>query len=291
VEKRQKALGENVKPPYNRGIWISDAHDVAIAEGIAMDNTDVRVEIKDHIATVTMDRPPVNAMSQSLVEGLAAAFDSFDDLPEVRVAILTGAGKCFCAGADLKARGSGVKRPPGSQRIYSRAGREAFNSIMECPVPVIGAINGPALGGGLAMAAACDILVTAENATIGLPEVDVGLLGGGRHAQRMFGVYKARMLMFTGQRVTGAELYRRGIVEQCVPAERLMNAAMEIATNIAEKSPLTVRMAKKNMATVEFMNIRDGYRYEQDGTNALIHSEDSKEAVRAFLEKRKPVFK
>jgi len=259
-----------------------------------MDTTDIRVEIKDHIATVTMDRPPVNAMSQSLVEQMAAAFDSFDDLPEVRVAILTGAGKCFCAGADLKARGSdaaGTKRRPGAQRIYSRAGREAFNSIMECPVPVIGAVNGPALGGGLAMAAACDILVTAENATFGLPEVDVGLLGGGRHAQRMFGVYKARMLMFTGQRVTGAELYRRGIVEQCVPSERLMDAAMEIAVNIAEKSPLTIRMAKKNMATVEFMNIRDGYRYEQDGTNALIHSEDSKEAVRAFLEKRKPVFK
>jgi enoyl-CoA hydratase/carnithine racemase len=158
-------------------------------------------------------------------------------------------------------------------------------------VPVIGAINGPALGGGLCMAAACDILVAAENATIGLPEVDVGLLGGGRHAQRLFGVYKARMLMFSGQRVTGAELYRRGIVEQCVPPERLMDAAMEIAANIAEKSPLAVRMAKKNMATVEFMNIRDGYRYEQDGTNALLHSEDSREAVKAFLEKRKPDFK
>jgi enoyl-CoA hydratase len=258
-----------------------------------MESSDVRVEIKDHIATVTMDRPPVNAMSQSLVEAMAAAFDSFDDLPEVRVAILTGAGKCFCAGADLKARGSASKTPrrPGAQRIYSRAGREAFNSIMECPVPVIGAINGPALGGGLCMAAACDILVAAENATIGLPEVDVGLLGGGRHAQRMFGVYKARMLMFTGQRVTGAELYRRGIVEQCVPADKLMDAAIEIARTIAEKSPLAVRMAKKNMATVEFMNIRDGYRYEQDGTNSLIHSDDSKEAVRAFLEKRKPAFK
>jgi len=259
-----------------------------------MDNSDVRVEIKDHIATVTLDRPPVNAMSQSLVEGMAEAFDSFDDLPEVRVAILTGAGKCFCAGADLKARGSSTAkapRRPGAQRIYSRAGREAFNAIMECPVPVIGAINGTALGGGLCMAAACDILVTSETATFGLPEVDVGLLGGGRHAQRLFGVYKARMLMFTGQRVTGAELYRRGIVEQCVPPERLMDAAMEIAVNIAEKSPLTVRMAKKNMATVEFMNIRDGYRYEQDGTNALLHSDDSKEAVRAFLEKRKPVFK
>ncbi len=97
--------------------------------------------------------------------------------------------------------------------------------------------------------------------------------------------------MFTGQRVNGAELYRRGIVEQCVPPDRLIDAVMEIASNIAEKSPLTIRMAKKNMATVEFMNIRNGYRYEQDGTNALIHSEDSKEAVRAFLEKRKPVFK
>ena len=258
-----------------------------------MDDPVVRVETKDHIATVTMDRPPVNAMSQRLVEGLAAAFDSFDDLPEVRVAILTGAGKCFCAGADLKARGGTARQapPPGSQRFHSRGGREAFNAIMECPVPVIGAINGAALGGGICIAAACDILVASESATFGLPEVDVGLLGGGRHAQRMFGVYKARMLMFTGQRVSGAELYRRGIVEQCVPPAKLMDAAMEIAATIAEKSPLTIRMAKKNMATVEFMTIRDGYRYEQDGTNALIHSDDSKEAVKAFLEKRKPVFK
>lgn len=258
-----------------------------------MDSPDVRVEINDHIAIVTIDRPPVNAMSQRMLEGLAAAFDSFDDLPDVRVSILTGAGKCFCAGADLKARAGEATHapPPGTQRIHSRTGREAFNAIMECPVPVIGAINGPALGGGICLAAACDILLTSESATFGLPEVEVGLLGGGRHAQRMFGVYKARMLMFTGQRVTGAELYRRGIVEQCVAPVRLMDAAMEIARNIAEKSPLTIRMAKKNMATVEFMTIRDGYRYEQDGTNALIHSEDSKEAVQAFLDKRKPTFK
>jgi enoyl-CoA hydratase len=259
-----------------------------------MDSPEVRVEIKDHIATVTLDRPPVNAMSQAMVEAMAAAFDSFDDLPEVRVAILTGAGKCFCAGADLKARGASAAkgtRRPGAQRIYSRAGREAFNSIMECPVPVIGAINGAALGGGLCMAAACDILVASEAATFGLPEVDVGLLGGGRHAQRLLGVYKARMLMFTGQRVSAAEMYRRGILEQCVPPQRLMEAALEIATTIAEKSPLAIRMAKRNMAIIEFMNIRDGYRYEQDGTNALIHSEESREAVRAFLEKRKPVFK
>jgi enoyl-CoA hydratase len=249
-----------------------------------------REDLGGGLLLLTLNRPSVaNALNTQMGRDLLAFFEEINGTPSQRCIVLTGAGdKAFCAGGDLKERqGMSDEAWQAQHLIFERMVR----AFIACPVPVIGAINGAALGGGLCMAAACDILVTSETATIGLPEVDVGLLGGGRHAQRMFGVYKARMLMFTGQRVTGAELYRRGIVEQCVPLERLMDAAMEIAANIAEKSPLTIRMAKKNMATVEFMNIRDGYRYEQDGTNALIHTEDSKEAVRAFLEKRKPIFK
>src|SRR5436309_1284251 len=170
-----------------------------------MDAAIIKTEISDYIATVTIDRPPVNAMNRQMFDEIQAAFDALNNRPDVRVAIFTGAGKCFCAGADMKARSAsleGQQAPrPGAMWTHSRAAREAFNSILECSVPVICAINGPALGGGLALVASCDILLASENAVLGLPEIDVGLLGGGRHAQRLFGVYKARKLMYSGERL------------------------------------------------------------------------------------------
>jgi enoyl-CoA hydratase/carnithine racemase len=173
---------------------------------------------------------------------------------------------------------------------HSRAAREAFNAILECSVPVIGAINGPALGGGLALVASCDMLIASENAVLGLPEIDVGLLGGGRHTQRLFGVYKARKLMYTGERIGATELFRLGIVEQVVAPEKLMDEARALAQVIAEKSPLAIRLAKHAMNAIEFMTLRDGYRFEQNMTHELSGSEDAKEAARAFVEKRKPKF-
>ena len=174
---------------------------------------------------------------------------------------------------------------------HSRAAREAFHSILECSVPVIGAINGPALGGGLALVASCDMLIASERALVGLPEIDVGLLGGGRHTQRLFGVYKARKMMYTGERLDAQELYRRGIVEKVVPPEQLMDEARAQAQVIADKSPLAIRLAKHAMNAIEFMDLRDGYRFEQNMTHELTGSDDAKEAARAFVEKRKPVFK
>ncbi|GIX46699.1 MAG: enoyl-CoA hydratase [Candidatus Tectimicrobiota bacterium] len=208
----------------------------------------------------------------------------------MRVAILTGAGRTFCAGADIKER-AGRAPQPGDVWQHSRRAREAFYAIMECKVPVIAAINGPALGAGLAIVASCDILVASENAVLGLPEINVGLLGGGKHAMRLFGHSKARRLMFTGERLSGAELYRLGVVEACVPPAQLMEAARAIAAEIAAKSPIAIRLAKHAMNTIEFMSLRDGYRFEQNMTAELGKYEDSKEAMRAFVEKRPPVFK
>jgi len=250
-------------------------------------NTDVNV---DGVATVTIDNPPVNAHSAQVLEEMAWTFDAISDRDDVRAAILTGAGKVFCAGADIKSR-SGRQRQPGDHWQTSRAAREAYHSVRECQKPVIGALNGPALGGGLAFAASCDILVAAENACLGLPEIDVGLLGGGRHAQRLFGHSRLRRMMLTGYRVYGPELYRLGIVEECVPADNLMDASMEIASEIAAKSPVAIRLAKHALNTIEELSLRDGYRFEQTMTGQLSQTEDSKEAMRAFVEKRKPVFK
>jgi enoyl-CoA hydratase/carnithine racemase len=255
-----------------------------------MDTETVKCRIADHIAVVTMDRAPVNAQNAQMNSDMALVFDTISDRDDVRVAILTGAGKCFSAGADIKDR-AGKERAPGDAWQHNRRVREAFHAIVECQKPVIGAINGAALGAGLAVAASCDILLAAEEAAVGLPEINVGLLGGGRHAMRLFGHSRTRRMLFTGLRVDGRELYRLGVVEACVPGAQLMDAAMEIAREIASRSPVAMRLAKHSLNTIEEMSLRDGYRFEQNMTVELGKTEDSKEAIRAFVEKRKPLFK
>ena len=156
---------------------------------------------------------------------------------------------------------------------------------------LVGAVNGVALGAGLAVAASCDILFAAENTLIGLPEINVGLLGGGRHAMRLFGHSTVRRMMFTGYRIPGPELYRLGVVEACVAAKDLMDSAMEMARDIAAKSPIAMGLAKEALNAIEEMSLRDGYRYEQNKTTELSKYDDSREAMLAFAEKRAPVFK
>ncbi len=246
--------------------------------------------VEDTIALVRLDNPPVNAHSQQMLEEIAWTFDSLSDREDVRVVVLTGEGKCFCAGADLKER-VGATRRDGDHWQNSRRAREAYHSIMECRKPVIAAINGPALGGGLALVASCDILLASESGCIGLPEITVGLLGGGRHSQRLFGHSRVRRMMLTGLRVFGPELYRLGIVEDCTAPEELLVKSLAIAREIAAKSPTAVKLAKHALNQIEEMSLRDGYRFEQSMTGELSGSEDSKEAMRAFVEKREPVFK
>ena len=242
------------------------------------------------VAVVTIDNPPVNAHSGQVLEEVAWSFDAVSDRDDVRVAILTGADRVFCAGADIKNR-SGRAPRVGDHWQSSRAAREAYHSIRECQKPVIGALNGPALGGGLAFAASCDMLIASENACLGLPEINVGLLGGGRHAQRLFSHSRLRRMMLTGYRVFGPELYRLGVVEACVAPDALMDSAMALAREVAAKSPIAIRLAKHALNSIEEMSLRDGYRFEQTMTGELTKTEDSKEAMRAFVEKRDPVFK
>ena len=255
-----------------------------------MDIEMIKCEVNDYIALVTMDHPPVNAQSAQFHHEMMQTFDALSDRDDVRVAVLTGAGKIFSAGADIKAR-AGRSTGPGAAWGHSRTARECFHSVMECRKPVIGALNGAALGAGLAVAASCDILVSSETAVLGLPEINVGLLGGGRHTMRLFGHSLTRRMMFTGYRVPAAELYRLGIVEAVVPPDQLMDSAMGFAREIASKSPVAIGLAKHALNTIEEMSLRDGYRFEQNMTTELSHYEDSAEAMKAFLEKRDPVFK
>ena len=249
----------------------------------------IRFEVADHIAVVTMDRPPVNAQDRQFFEEMMLVFDELSDRKDVRAIVLTGAGRVFSAGRDIK--GGPPQRQPGEIWAHSRRARESFHAVLECRKPVIGALNGAALGAGLAVAASCDMLVAADTAVLGLPEIDVGLLGGARHAMRLFGHSRLRRMVLTGYRVAGPELYRLGIVEACVPLAELMPAALAIAREVAAKSLVTSVLAKHALNTIEEMSLRDGYRFEQTMTAELSGSEDAQEAMRAFAEKRPPVFK
>ena len=153
------------------------------------------------------------------------------------------------------------------------------------------AVPDRALDSGVAMVALSDILIASEKASLGLPEVDVGLLGGCRHSMRLFGHSRLRRMMLTGYRVSGEELYRLGIVEACTSPEELMPTAMALAATIASKSPVSTRLGKHTLNTIEDMSLRDGYRYEQDMTAMIGKTEDAQEAQAAFREKRTPVFK
>ena len=255
-----------------------------------MENRLIKTEIKDHVAVVTMDAPPVNAQSREFVEELIATFDELNETPAARVIVLTGAGKIFSAGADIKSRGK-VGAVPGDTYRHLRRTREVGFCIMESNKPVIAAVNGAALGAGMGLAVCADIILASENAVFGLPEIDVGLMGGVRHTMRLIPHSLARRMVLSGYRVPAAELYRRGIIEDCVPLDQLMPAAMKIATGIAKKSPAALRLAKRAINTVETMGLKDGYRFEQNLTVEMTQHEDSNEAMRAFLEKREPAFK
>nr|WP_210317223.1 enoyl-CoA hydratase/isomerase family protein [Oryzicola mucosus] len=249
----------------------------------------VRLEIDNYIAVVTLARPPVNALNRVMRERIVRIFDELSDRDDVRVAVLTGEGKVFCAGADLKDRPNADIK--GDFLEHNRITRETGNSIRECSKPVIAAVNGAALGAGLGMMAACDIFYAADDAVFGMPEIDVGLAGGASMLNTIFGRSTMRRMFYTGVRLTAAELLERNVIEAAVPRAELMPTTMKIAEQIAAKSPIAMMHAKRAANMVELMPQRDAYRFEQDITVTLSKTEDAQEARRAFLEKRKPVFK
>ena len=255
-----------------------------------MDLEQFRLEVADGIATVTFDRPPVNAQNARTREELIRVFDTISDRDDVRVAILTGAGNMFSAGADLKERVD-MAHEPGDYVRHNRLVREFFYAVTDCAKPVIAAVNGPAIGAGFVLTLACDIMIASDNAYFSMPEINVGLAGGARFLMEHVGRSRARSLYFTGRRISAAELYRLGVIEACPPRDALMDAALDIARDIAAKSPLAVRHIKRALNTIEELPVRDAYRFEQSVTVELSRTEDAREAQRAFVEKRKPVFK
>jgi enoyl-CoA hydratase len=268
-------------------------------EGVAVPSSALaftRVEVEDGVATVTLARPPVNALSAPMMRELAGVFDELGRSRDAHVAILTADGdRIFCAGADIgESERRYVRRellPDESVADLADPGavvRQLFWGVRHGQLPVIAAVNGLALGAGAALVACCDVIIAADTAAFSLPEIDVGVLGGARHLQRLVGAWKTREMMLTGERVPAAELYRLGAVSQVVPSAELAGTARALAGKIATKSPLAVRMAKQSMNRVEHLSLEEGYQLEQDYTSRITPLADSKEARAAWQDKRAP---
>jgi len=256
----------------------------------------VRVEIADRIATVTLARPPVNALSASMMREIGRVFVELGRGTEAVVAVLTAEGdRVFCGGADVaESERRYVRRELLAQESVAdlvdpgAVVRECFSGIRSGALPVVAAVNGAAVGAGAALVASCDLVVLSETAWFSLPEIDVGVLGGARHVQRLVGPFKAREMAYTGRRVPAAELHRLGAAVDVVPPGELPAAARALALELAGKSPLALRMAKEAMNRVEHLSLEDGYRLEQDYTARVSRLDDAREARAAYREKRSP---
>jgi enoyl-CoA hydratase len=253
---------------------------------------DVRVDASASVATVTLDRPPVNAIATATYAELIDAFKAVGARKEVSaVVVLSASERVFSAGADIKeldalAQSGQMARDEERQRLA----RTLFDLILNLPQPTVVALNGPALGTGAVIAACCDIRYASERATIGLTEINVGRCGGGRHLMRHLPQGTLREMYFTGRPLDAAEAYRLGLVQRLLPHGQERDAAVDLAREIASKSPLAVRMAKEALNRCESLPVAEGYTLEQTYTLRLGQSEDAREAMRAFVEKRPPVW-
>jgi enoyl-CoA hydratase len=248
----------------------------------------IKTETRDGILIVTIDRPAVrNSLNAQTIAEIESAFDAARDDEGVRCVIVTGSGeKAFVAGADINEL---AKLTPITGKQTSERGQNVFTNIERFPKPVIAAINGFALGGGCELALACHIRIASENAQIGLPEVTLGIIpgyGGTQRMARLLGKGKAFELVCSGERVTAAEAERIGLVNKVVPAGQLMSAAEDMAKKIAARGPLAVRAAIEAINYGSDMPLEEGQLLEATLFGVLCASEDMKEGMAAFLEKR-----
>jgi crotonobetainyl-CoA hydratase len=259
----------------------------------------VRVEQRGHVLEVTLDRPKVNAIDIVTSRLLGQAFVRLRDDPELRVGIVTAAGeRVFSAGWDIKAAHGGEEVGKWWHRDYGPGKFAGLTELWDLNKPVIAAINGHALGGGLELALACDLLIAADHAEFAMPELPIGILpdsGGIQRLPRRLPYNIAMEMLLLGRRMTAAEAKHYGLVNAVVPKEKLVVTAREWAESIAGGAPLTIQALKEALKAVDGRGIREGFEVIRSGRlptyeRALV-SEDAKEGVQAFAEKRKAVFK
>ena len=210
-------------------------------------------QVHDGVAHIVLNKPPVNAFNSDEWAQLAAELRALGQQDATRVILISAEGKGFCAGVDIKELGA----DPAKIVPVNKGNFDTFEAIHRNPKPVVMAIHGFVLGGGIGMAGAADILVASECATFGVPEVDRGAMGGGAHLQRLFSVQKVRHMYFTGEFIDAQEAWRLGAIEKVVPLSELLPTAMAIAKTIAEKSPPMIALAKEALNAIEDGNLEE----------------------------------
>lgn len=251
------------------------------------------VSLDDGIETIAFNRPKaLNALNSALLEELSAALDAVESDENIRVLVLTGTGdKAFVAGADIKEL-AGLNAL--QAKSFAHMGQTVINKIVDLPVPVLAAINGYALGGGLEIALACDFIYAAESAGLGLPETTLGLIpgfGGTQRLPRIIGPNLSKELIYTGKIITAAEAHLMGLVNRVEAPEALMASVMKTARAMAAKGRISLRSAKEAINSGLDTGLDTGLKIEQDAFAICMASQDAGEGTRAFIEKRPPVFK
>ncbi|MCH1627327.1 enoyl-CoA hydratase [Fredinandcohnia quinoae] len=251
-----------------------------------------KTQIKDLIATITINRPPANALSSSVLKELSCILDDLENDDDVRVIVINGEGRFFSAGADIKEFTTISSGDEFSK--LSTFGQDLFNR-MECfPKPIIASIHGAALGGGLELAMGCHFRLVSKHAKLGLPELQLGLIpgfAGTARLPRYVGTAKAAEMLWTSEPITGEEAVQFGLANHAYPEESLLEETYKLAKKIAQKSPISIQ------ATIELLNypktaeFKDVVKREAELFGKVFTSEDGKEGISAFIEKRNPSFK
>jgi enoyl-CoA hydratase len=249
-------------------------------------------EIEKNIATITINRPKsLNALNTDVLKEMYNALEEVEAHPEIRVLILTGSGeKAFVAGADITEL---AELKTLEAKFFVANGHKTMSKLQEIPIPVIAAVNGFALGGGLELALSCDFIYASDNAKFGLPEITLGLIpgfGGTQRLARIIGKNQAKELIFTGKMLSAEEAGQMGFVNKVFSLEELMDQTLKTARAIASKGSVSLNMAKQTINQGLDVDLATGCKMEIDAFAICIASEDAKEGTHAFLEKRKPEF-
>jgi len=246
----------------------------------------IDISHQDGVAEVVINNPPVNALDSAGWRALADGVKRIGERGDVHCIVIRAEGRGFQAGVDIK------ELAEDGTRIVdvNRGCYDSFANIYDCPIPVISAVHGYCIGGGIGISGASDIVICSEDATFALTEIDRGALGAATHLMRLFGMQKTRRMLYTGEPIDAAEALRLGGVESVVPAAELREHALSLARTIASKSPKALRLAKWSLNGIETLDVKKSYRFEQGFTLELYTSPDSQEARDAFVEKREAQF-
>jgi enoyl-CoA hydratase len=254
--------------------------------------SDLQLVISDRIATITLQRQPVNALSSAMYRALQSALDEVGTSTDISVLVLTSASsRAFCAGADItelgQLVGDAARTADADRQVLARS---VFDRLLDLPWPTIAVLDGPAIGAGAVLASCCDIRIASARASFQLPEIDVGRCGGGRHLMRHLPQNLVRAMYFTGRPISAQTAAGYGMVDLVDDGADPIHRARELAATLAAKSPIALRLGKQALNRSESLDVRNGYELEQEYTLLLAATDDAREALLARREKRAPRF-